>query len=83
MWHKVYASARRSGEPEKAQKDLSQAATLAAVLVEQDDASLRDSLLQAPATIMNAARARRRPLLKLLEGHPETAAELELALRSA
>ena len=82
LWHKVYASTKRSGAPEKARKDLLQAATLAAVLVEQDEASLRDSLSEAPARLRSAARARRPALLKLLEAHPEAAEQLELAVQA-
>jgi hypothetical protein len=82
LWHKVYASANRSGALEKAQKDLLQAATLAAILVELDEASLPDSLRKAPARLRSAARARRPALLKLLEAHPEAAAQLELAVQS-
>ena len=55
-WHKLYASASRAGFPEKAQKDLFQAATLAAVLVEQDDCVLADALEGAPKAIVAAAR---------------------------
>ena len=35
IWHKLYASTRRRQERTKAEKDLVQAATLAAILVEQ------------------------------------------------
>ena len=82
LWHKVYASANRTGAPEKARKDLLQAATLAVILVEQDEASLRDSLREAPARLRSAAHARRHALVKLLEVHPEAAAQLELAVQS-
>jgi hypothetical protein len=82
LWQKVYASTNRSRDPEKAQKDLLQAATLAVILVEQDEASLRDSLREAPARLRSAARARRPALVKLLEAHPEAAAQLELAVQS-
>ena len=82
LWHKVYASANRSGAPEKARKDLLQAATLAVVLVEQDEALLPDSLREAPARLRSAARARRPALLKLLEAHPEAAKQLERAVQA-
>lgn len=82
LWHKVYASTNRSGAPEKAQKDLLQAATLAAILVEQDGASLRDSLREAPDRLRSAARARRPALAKLLEAHPEAAEQLEQAVQT-
>jgi hypothetical protein len=80
VWHKIYSSTNRSGSPEKARKDLLQAATLAAVMVEQDDASLRDSLKEAPARLRTAARARFPALRKLLEAHPQALEQLELAL---
>ena len=80
VWHKIYSSTNRSRSPEKAQKDLLQAATLAAVLVEQDDASLRDSLKEAPAKLRTAARARLPALRKLLDAHPQALEQLELAL---
>ena len=81
VWHKVYSSTNRSGSPEKAQKDLLQAATLAAIVVERDEASLRDSLKEAPAKLRSAARTRRLALLRLLEAHPEASEQLELALQ--
>jgi hypothetical protein len=82
LWHKVYASTNRSGAPEKAQKDLLQAATLAAVLVEQDEASLSESLAEAPPRLQSSARARRSALLKLLDAHPEAAEQIELAVQA-
>ena len=81
LWHKVYSSTNRSGSPEKAQKDLLQAATLAAILVEQDDVTLGDSLEAAPRKLKAAARTRRPALRKLLEAHPQTLEQLELALQ--
>jgi hypothetical protein len=83
VWHKVYSSTNRSGSPEKAQKDLLQAATLAAIVVEQDDASLLDSLKEAPGKLKTAARARLPALRKLLEAHPQALEQLELALQGS
>ncbi|MEO8923121.1 MAG: GSU2403 family nucleotidyltransferase fold protein [Caldimonas sp.] len=82
LWLKVYASTNRSGDPEKAPKDLLQAATLAAILVEQDGASLRNSLRGAPDRLKSAALARRPALSKLLEAHPEAAEQLERAVQT-
>jgi hypothetical protein len=83
LWHKVYSSTNRSGSPEKAQKDLLQAATLAAIVVELDDATLGDSLEDAPRKLRAAARARRPALRKLLEAHPQALEQLELALQGS
>ena len=48
VWHKLYSSASRVNDPGKAEKDVVQAATLAAVLVEQDLASVEDSAREVP-----------------------------------
>ena len=81
IWHKLYASASRQGSPEKAQKDLFQAATLAAILVEQDDASLPQSLAEAPSEVQEAARTCLPAMRKLLDAHPQALEAMELALR--
>ena len=65
---------------DKAQKDLLQAATLAAVLVEQDDARLGDSLAAAPAELRAAAQSRLPALRALLARHPQTLEAIEDAL---
>ena len=80
IWHKVYASAMRHGEPEKASKDLLQAATLAAILVEQQDAPLADSFLAAPPALRSAARRRRTGLRRLLAAHPQALEQVEDAI---
>lgn len=83
LWHKLYSSTTRSGEPEKAQKDVLQAATLAAILVEQDDATLVDSLKKAPATLRTAARTRLASLRRLLQAHPQALEQVEKALKES
>lgn len=83
VWHKLYSSAARAGFPEKAQKDLLQAATLAAVLVEQDDAALTESLADVPAAMLAPLRTRLAPLRKLLAKHPQAVEQFELALGRA
>lgn len=80
VWHKLYSSASRTAFPEKSQKDLIQAAVLAAVLVEQDDARLGDGLIDAPAQLKTAARTRLPALRKLLTAHPQALEEIESAL---
>jgi hypothetical protein len=82
VWHKLYSSTARAGNSAKAQKDLLQAATLAAILVEQDDAVLSESLAQAPREVRDAARTRLPALDKLLGSHPQAQAQLQAALRS-
>ena len=80
VWHKLYASVARVGYPEKAQKDLIQAATLAAILAEQDDCQLGDALADAPAGLVVAARTRLPSLHKLLAAHPQALDQLTAAL---
>ena len=82
VWHKLYASASRAGFPEKAQKDLVQAATLAAVLVEQDDCVLADALADAPRAVVAAARGLLPALQRVLVNHAQTLAQFEDALGS-
>jgi hypothetical protein len=81
VWHKVYASTARSGNAAKSQKDLLQAATLAALLVEQDDAILPASLARAPHELKQAVRARLPTLERLLGSHPQALTEVKAALR--
>ncbi len=69
-----------TGEPEKAAKDLLQAATLAAILVEQQDVALADSFRAAPAALRSAARRRLPALRRLLAAHPQTLEQIEDAL---
>ncbi len=71
IWHKLYSSARRAQDPTKAEKDLVQAATLAAIVCEQDDVSLRDSFRRAPAALRKASLSRIPRITKLLADHPQ------------
>src|ERR1700730_620262 len=50
-WHKFYSSTQRKSDPAKAEKDLIQAATLAAILVEQDSVDLQESFRDAPPAL--------------------------------
>lgn len=74
VWHKLYASVARTANASKAQKDLLQAATLAAVLVEQDDGSL--AAAKPPSELKAAARQRLPALRAALAPHPQALAEL-------
>ncbi len=72
VWHKLYSSAARRSFPEKAAKDLAQAATLAAVLVEQQDEDLSDSFADVPAGMKKFVKTRLPALRRALAGHPQT-----------
>lgn len=72
IWHKLYSSARRSHDQPKAEKDLVQAVTLAAIICEQDNASLRDSFRRAPEVLRKAVLSRLPRVTKLLADHPQT-----------
>ena len=80
VWHKLYSSASRQSFPEKAEKDLLQAATLAAILTERQDEVLSDSLDEAPASMRKILEKRLPALRRALTGHPQTLEQFELAL---
>ena len=84
VWHKVYSSTARVAFKDKAPKDLRQAATLAAVLVEQDDAGpgLGDALAAAPAAVRSAAQTRLPALRALLAWHPQALDAVEQAVQA-
>lgn len=71
VWHKLYASTRRQGFPEKAAKDRLQAATLAALLTEHAPESLIEAFRAAPQEIRGAAISQSAMLTKLLGTHAE------------
>ena len=80
VWHKLYSSARRSGDRIKAEKDLRQAATLAAILVEVDDVALEQTLSEIPREVLGAARSRLPSLKALLQAHPQALEQMEMIL---
>lgn len=82
-WHKLYSSTRRANDTAKAEKDLRQAATLLAVLVERDNLELSPTVKAVPRAVLDAARQRRPALQSLLEPHPQTLDEVERALHAA
>lgn len=80
LLHKLYSSVSRTAFPEKARKDLMQAATMAAVLVEDDGADLAAALDDAPSAVRSAARSRLPALRGLLANHAQAIDEIERAL---
>jgi hypothetical protein len=82
VWHKLFSSASRKGFPEKAAKDLVQAATLAAILVEQQDEALAESFGELPSGMRTVVRKRLPALRRALDGHPQTLEQFEMALGS-
>jgi hypothetical protein len=78
--HKLYASAARTSDPAKADKDLHQAATLAAIAVEQQDLDLGTAWRTAPPALKKAMQRRLPALRRVLAEHPQAIAALEHAL---
>ena len=72
VWHKVYSSLHRDSFQDKAKKDLLQAVTLAAVLVEQGSVVLKDSFQDAPKKLRKSVQLRMPQIQELLSAHPET-----------
>lgn len=79
IWHKLYSGALRQSFPEKAAKDLRQAATLVAALVEQDEDALVASAATVPKAMRKAVLAHRKAILGPVNQAPERRA-LESAL---
>jgi hypothetical protein len=80
VWHKLYASASRPAGDAKAAKDLLQAATLAAIGIEEHDLDLGPSWRDAPGALRSAARKRLPALRRALAEHPQTLETLETML---
>jgi hypothetical protein len=72
IWHKLYSSTQRTGAADKAEKDIVQAATMAAILVEQEGAALGRSFQDAPPALRTAGISRLPRMASLLDAHPET-----------
>ena len=79
-WHKLYSSTRRANDSAKAEKDLRQAATLLAVLVERDNLGLVATAATVPMDVLDAARQRLPSLRNLLAPHSQALDEVERAL---
>jgi hypothetical protein len=71
IWHKLYSSTRRAKEPAKAEKDLVQAVTLAAILIEQENVALRESFRLAPRELRAAGLSRLPRIETLLAQHSQ------------
>ena len=82
IWHKMYSSTTRTHEPEKAEKDLIQAATLASIIVEQEGADLSESFREAPRLLRAAALGRLPRIFALLNQHPQTRDSFDALPRS-
>jgi len=80
VWHKLYASTKRQGFPEKAVKDRIQAATLVAALAEHEAESLTTAFDDAPEEIKKAAASQLAVLKKLLTRHAEAQALISQCL---
>lgn len=72
IWYKLYASTRHGRDFALAEKDLTTAATLAALLIEIDGVPLRESYRAAPRALRNAAHSQLPRLERLLAEHPQT-----------
>ena len=71
IWYRLYASTRHGRDLASADKDLTIAATLAALLIEIDGAALRESYRAAPRPLRNAAHSLLPRLERLLAEHPQ------------
>lgn len=80
VWHKFFAAAVRTSFPEKAAKDLRQAATLAAALTQQDDEALCDAAVVPPLPMRRAILRKRGPLRAALQREPAALRAIEQVL---
>ena len=80
IWHKLYAGAVRKVFPEKAVKDLRQAAMLAAALAEQDEDALADSAAALPKAMRQAVVAHWNVILRATDDLALARRALERAL---
>ena len=71
IWHKLYVSTNRTRECAKAEKDLVQAVTLGAIVIEQDGTRLRQSFRRAPPELRKAVVYRLPRIEALLAEHPQ------------
>ena len=71
IWHKLYVVADKSRSRDKAAKDLRQAATLSAVLVEQEGVDLKDSFAEVPRAMRSPIKSILGRAAELLAEHPQ------------
>lgn len=83
VWHKLYSGAARKNFPEKATKDLRQAATLAAALAEQDEDVLAEAARALPKAMREAVISHTAVILGAAADHASARAVLERALAGA
>lgn len=83
IWHKLYSSAVRKTSREKAAKDLRQAATLAAALIDEDEMALSDSAHDLPTPMRSAIQRHRGAIRAALVHHTKTCQAIEEALAAA
>lgn len=81
VWHKLYSSARRRGQPEKAAKDRQQALTLGAILAEEDGRALMKAGNAAPESMLKPIRRQAKTLINTSVAHPELCDVLSTVLR--
>lgn len=82
IWHKLYSGAVRDKFPEKAAKDLRQAATLAAALARQDEDMLAESAAALPKAMRKVVLSRRKRILGAAGDDADARRALEQALQA-
>jgi hypothetical protein len=83
VWHKLYSSRRRRGEPEKAAKDRSQALTLILAMARDPLDELRSSFRAAPPALRSALSPLLSGLARDLRESSAEAHDLVMQLRPA
>ncbi len=71
VWHKLYSSTQRAASREKSSKDRQQAATLAAILVDDQPGTLEHGWRAAPRAMRQPIHLLKMTLLEQLAVHPE------------
>jgi hypothetical protein len=79
--HKMFVAQARKGRPQKSEKDLRQAAVLAAVLAETQPGIIPEAFARAPAAARSAIRRSIEVVLPLLTEHPSAMEELRALTR--
>ena len=74
--HKMFVAQVRTGRPQKSEKDLRQAATLAAALADKQPGSISEAFERVPASARAPIRRSIADVLPLLAEHPRAVEEL-------